>query len=343
MGVIHRDIKPENIMIMRKESNGLLHVKLIDFGTAKIFIQGNKHKTLVGSSYYIAPEVIRGKYDEECDLWSVGVIMYILLTGTPPFNGEDDNSILRAVTTGKYDTKSESFQSLSPNARDLITKLLKYNPDDRITAKDALTHPWFKTNEFTNLYRVNTISVEEARSMINNLDFYKSDNIIKCAVLAYLVHQNTNIKECINASYLFLDIDLNKDGKVEKNELINSYMKYYNLPQDQATLKANTIFLNIDTDNNGFIESEEFIRACINPNIFASQNYLLAAFNYFDEDKNGNISVSEVEKKFYQSAKNQNEYTKSQIRKMFEQIDVNKDGQISFDEFAMMIKGIISS
>ena len=343
MGVIHRDIKPENIMIMRKESNGLLHVKLIDFGTAKIFIQGNKHKTLVGSSYYIAPEVIRGKYDEECDLWSVGVIMYILLTGTPPFNGEDDNSILRAVTTGKYDTKSESFQSLSPNARDLITKLLKYNPDDRITAKDALTHPWFKTNEFTNLYRVNTISVEEARSMINNLDFYKSDNIIKCAVLAYLVHQNTNIKECINASYLFLDIDLNKDGKVEKIELINSYMKYYNLPQDQATLKANTIFLNIDTDNNGFIESEEFIRACINPNIFTSQNYLLAAFNYFDEDKNGNISVSEVEKKFYQSAKNQNEYTKSQIRKMFEQIDVNKDGQISFDEFAMMIKGIISS
>ncbi len=120
-------------------------------------------------------------------------------------------------------------------------------------------------------------------------------------------------------------------------------MKYYNLPQDQATLKANTIFLNIDTDNNGFIESEEFIRACINPNIFTSQNYLLAAFNYFDEDKNGNISVSEVEKKFYQSAKNQNEYTKSQIRKMFEQIDVNKDGQISFDEFAMMIKGIISS
>ena len=101
--------------------------------------------------------------------------------------------------------------------------------------------------------------------------------------------------------------------------------------------------MNIDTDNNGFIESEEFIRACINPNIFTSKNYLLAAFNYFDDDKNGTISVSEVEQKFLQSAKNQNENTRLQLRKMFDQIDINKDGQITLDEFSSMIKGIISS
>ena len=343
MRVIHRDIKPENIMITGRENNGLLHVKLIDFGTAKIFIEGNKQKALVGSSYYIAPEVIRGKYDEECDLWSVGVIMYILLTGTPPFNGEDDDSILNAVSKGKYDTNIEPYKALTPEAKDLITKLLKYNPDERITAKDALTHPWFQTKEFQNISRVKTISEEEAKNMLNNLELYKSDNIIKCAVLAYLVHQNTNIKECVSASYLFLDIDLNKDGKLEKNELINAYMKYFGLPQDQAVQKANSIFLNIDTDNNGYIENEEFMRACINPNIFMSQNYLLAAFNYFDEDNNKNISVAEVEKKFYQSAKNKNENTKMQLRKMFEQIDTNNDGQISLEEFSNMIKGIISS
>ena len=179
--------------------------------------------------------------------------------------------------------------------------------------------------------------------MFQNLELYKSDNIIKCAVLAYLVHQNTNIKECINASYLFTEIDLNIDGKLEKNELVSAYIKYFGLPENQAIIKANTVFSNIDTDNNGFIESEEFIRACINPNIFMAQNYLLAAFNYFDEDNNGNISVAEVEKKFYQSAKNQNLNTKTELRKMFDQIDINKDGQISFDEFSAMIKGIISS
>ena len=343
MQVLHRDIKPENIMIMGREPNGLLHVKLIDFGTAKIFDVGNKQKALVGSSYYIAPEVIRGKYDEECDLWSVGVIMYMMLIGTPPFNGRDDDSIMRSAQRGKYDTSCAEYQALSPNAKDLITKLLKYDPSDRITAKDALTHPWFKTKEFSTIYRVNTISAVEAKSMIQNLENYKSNNIIKCAVLAYLVHQNTNIKECVNASYLFTDLDLNKDGKLEKNELENGYVKYCGLTPVQAKQKTNAVFLNIDNDNNGYIESEEFIRACINPNLFTQQNYLLAAFNYFDEDKNGDISVAEVEKKFYQNAKNKNENIKMQIRQMFDQIDVNKDGIISYDEFCSMIKGIISS
>ena len=343
MRIVHRDIKPENIMIMEREPSGLLHVKLIDFGTAKLFIEGNKHKALVGSSYYIAPEVIKGKYDESCDIWSIGVIMYIMLIGTPPFNGDEDDDILKAVTNGKYDTTLPQYQALSDNAKDLLTKLLKYNPSDRITAAEALNHPWFTNNEFQQLYRANTINVNTAKNMITNLEYYKSDNIIKCAVLAYLVHQNTNIKECVNASYLFSEIDLNKDGKLEKNELEYAYTKYHGLTPEQAKKKANAIFLNIDTDNNGFIESEEFIRACINPNIFTSQNYLLTAFNYFDDDKNGNISVTEIENKFFQSSKNKNERTKAELRRMFDQIDSNKDGIISFSEFSSMIKGIISS
>ena len=343
MRVVHRDIKPENIMIMGREQNGLLQVKLIDFGTAKLFSEGQKNKALVGSSYYIAPEVIRGKYDESCDLWSIGVIMYIMLMGTPPFYGEDDDEILKSVTVGKYDTKLSTYKQLSPNAKDLISKLLKYNPSERITAKDALMHPWFKTSEFTNSYRVNTLRISDANLMIKNLENYKSNNIIKCAVLAYLVHQNTNIKECVDASKLFTDIDLNKDGKLEKNELEYAYMKYNGLNQSQAQIKANIVFMNIDTDNNGFIESEEFIRACINPNIFTSENYLKFAFDYFDNDKNGRISIQEVENKFYQSSKNKNENTRMQLKGMFDQIDVNRDGNISFQEFASMIKGIISS
>ena len=343
MRIVHRDIKPENIMINGREPNGLLHVKLIDFGTAKIFEEGNKQKALVGSSYYIAPEVLKGKYDEACDLWSIGVIMYMMLTGAPPFNGKEEDDILRAVSSGQYDTTSPTFTNLSNNAKDLIIRLLQYNPSQRITAAEALSHPWFKTSEFANIYRVNTINVDLAKNMMHNLEYYKSDNIIKCAVLAYLVHQNTNSQECIDASNLFLEIDLNNDGKLEKNELEKALVKYNNLTEDQAKKRTNTIFLNIDTDNNGFIESEEFIRACINPNIFTSQKYLLAAFNYFDDDKNGTISISEVEQKFLQSAKNKNENTKIQLRKMFDQIDINKDGQITLDEFSYMIKGIISS
>ena len=343
MRVLHRDIKPENIMITEREPNGLLHVKLIDFGTAKIFNVGNKQRAIVGSSYYIAPEVIHGKYDEECDLWSIGVIMYLMLVGCPPFNGEEEEDILRAVSDGKYDTTLPSFTALSPNAKDLIIQLLKYNPSERITAEKALSHPWFQTSEFSTIYRVNTINPNEARNMIRNLEYYKSDNIIRCAVLAYLVHQNTNEKKCINASYLFNEIDLNKDGKLEPEELEAAFIKYYDLTPIQAKKKANSIFLNIDTDNNGFIESEEFIRACLNPDTFTSDKYLLAAFNYFDNDKNGSISIAEVEEKFFQNSKNKNENTRMQLRQMFNQIDINNDGEISFEEFSAMIKGIIPS
>ena len=339
MRVVHRDIKPENIMITERENNGLLHIKLMDFGISKIFFEGNEQRALEGSSFYIAPEILKGKYDEKCDLWSVGVIMYILLTGIPPFNGDDYNSILEAVLNGKYDTNLEGYEDLTPDAKDLISKLLEYNPEERISAKDALNHLWFQTKEFKNISSVNTISTEEAKNMLNNLELYKRDNIIKCAVLAYIVNQNANIKEYVNASYLFSDIDLNKDRKIEKNELINAYMKYFVLPQDQATLKANAIFLNIDTDNCGYIKNEEFIRACINPNLFVSQNYLSTVFNYFDEDNNKIISFADIQKKFHQISENK----KMELKKMFEQIDTDNDGQISFEEFSNMIKSIISS
>ena len=115
MKIFH--IKPENILITGKDVSGLLFVKLIDFGTAKIFNE-TKNKALVGSSYYIAPGVLRGNYYEACDLWSIGVIMYIMLIGIPPFNWEDDDNILNDVKIWHYDTTSPKYQKLSPNAKD---------------------------------------------------------------------------------------------------------------------------------------------------------------------------------------------------------------------------------
>ena len=343
MRITHRDIKPENIMIVGKENNGYLHVKLIDFGTAKIFEEGNM-QALVGSSYYIAPEVIKGKYDQLCDIWSIGVIMYIMLTGDPPFYGSDDNSILNHVSEGKYDTTSDSYKDLSNNAKDLIRKLLKYNPSERITAKEALNHPWFQTAEFKTTYKkLNQINNKEAMEMFKNLENYKSDNIIKCAVLAYLVHQNSNILPCLEATKLFNNIDLNHDGKLEINELEYAYTMYLGMNMSDAKKKSKIIFKNIDTDNNGYIESEEFIRACINPRLFNSTNYLKYAFDYFDTDRSGTISIEEIENKFYQNAKNKSINTKMQLKKLFDNIDINKDGQISFDEFTFMIKNVMNT
>ena len=119
-------------------------------------------------------------------------------------------------------------------------------------------------------------------------------------------------------------------------------MQYYNLSQQQAMNKADYIFKHIDTDNNGMLESEEFIRACINPNIFNSPNYLKVAFDYFDKDGDGTISIPEVEEKFFQGTK-QTPAAKMKLQNMFNQIDINKDGLISFEEFSYMVKGVIST
>ena len=100
---------------------------------------------MLGSAYYIAPEVIQGTFNESCNIWSIGVIMYLMLIGSPPFDGDDDQSIFRSINQGKYDTSSYNYKNLSNDAKDLISKLLEYNPNKRITAKNALNHPWFNS------------------------------------------------------------------------------------------------------------------------------------------------------------------------------------------------------
>ena len=343
MNIIHRDIKPENIMITSREKNGCLQVKLIDFGTAKIFEKGHQENKYVGSSYYMAPEIIKRKYDEKCDLWSIGVILYILLTGRPPFDGNDDEEILENVKKGVYDKWSYPFPLLSSQAKDLIVKLLQYDPKKRLSAEQALEHQWFKTAEFKKKDKVNTIAPELAKELIENMTKYKSDNILKCAVIAYLVHHITNTEECLEASKLFIKIDLNSDGKIEKHELVQGFEKYWNISKKEAKEKVDLIFANIDTDFNGFIEYEEFVRAAVNSSIFMSQNYLKFAFNYFDRDASGDITFEEIKKRFIQNAKNSNSKVDKELKQIFDSIDINGDGSISFGEFCKMMKNIMQS
>ena len=341
--IIHRDIKPENIMITKREKNGCLQVKLIDFGTAKIFEKGHQENRYVGSSYYMAPEVLKRKYDEKCDLWSIGVIFYILLTGRPPFDGNDDDEILKNVEKGVYDKTTYPYPSLSSLAKDLINKLLQYDPKKRISAEESLEHQWFKTAEFKKKDKVNTIPHELAKQLISNMTKYKSNNMLKCAVIAYLVHHLTNTEECMEASKLFIKIDLNSDGKIEKHELIQGFEKYWGMSGDEVKEKVDIIFANIDTDFNGFIEYEEFVRAAVNPSIFMSQNYLKFAFNYFDRDSSGDITFEEIKKRFSQNSNYNSEKMDSELKDIFAKIDINNDGSISFFEFCKMMKNIMES
>ena len=129
--IVHRDLKPENIMLTQKPKNGNYQIKLIDFGTAKIFKPGKKMNKFIGTSYYIAPEVLKERYDEKCDVWSCGVILFILLCGYPPFNGNTNVDIFHAIQNQNPIFGGEEWEDITSEAKELIKLMLK-----KILAKD---------------------------------------------------------------------------------------------------------------------------------------------------------------------------------------------------------------
>ena len=168
MKIIHRDLKPENILIAKNENN-FLRIKICDFGTSQIFKKDEKQSEIVGSVYYIAPEVILKDYNFKCDLWSCGIMMYILLTRKIPFFGEDDEEIIQNIICKNYNVKELTI--FSENTKDLIRKLLDKDTTKRINAETALGHKYF--DEFKVKDLLNKIEDEKIEKYIKNLKNYK--------------------------------------------------------------------------------------------------------------------------------------------------------------------------
>eukprot|EP00581_Thalassiosira_minuscula_P007085 CAMPEP_0183703386 /NCGR_PEP_ID=MMETSP0737-20130205/1135_1 /TAXON_ID=385413 /ORGANISM="Thalassiosira miniscula, Strain CCMP1093" /LENGTH=286 /DNA_ID=CAMNT_0025930121 /DNA_START=321 /DNA_END=1181 /DNA_ORIENTATION=+ len=142
-GVVHRDIKPENILFESKHEDAA--IKLIDFGLSRVHKKGEAPMTNpVGTAYYMSPELLRGKYDKSTDIWSIGVVAYVLLSGYPPFNGNSDSEINDATRRGKLNFGGTRWLNKSDDAMDFIKCVLRKDPQKRFTAKEALRHPWIR-------------------------------------------------------------------------------------------------------------------------------------------------------------------------------------------------------
>ena len=339
MHIIHRDLNPENILIIDRNELGYPRIKICDFGLSKIFEKGLKQKKVVGSIFYIAPEVLKKNYNEKCDIWSCGVIMYILLSQKLPFNSEEENEdeLLNKILIGKFDLESPPFDKISKSGKDLITKLLNSDPQKRISAEEALNHQWFIENKSKELF--NQINDENIlKKLIENLKSYKNESAIQETALAYLVHNYPNLKDVINACKLFSQIDTNNDGKINKDELIKGLKSKIKI--DDLENVVSTIFKNLDMNNNGFIEYEEFVRAAVDKEIFITDNILFFAFKYFDKDGSGEITFDEIEKVFKNSIPDKSKVHNS-LTKIVNEVDYNGDGKISFIEFCRVMKRML--
>ena len=335
-GVIHRDLKPENILIenSQEKCKEYFQIKIIDFGTCEILKRNKMLKEQIGTSFYIAPEVLRNSYNEKCDLWSCGVILYILLSGSPPFYGTCEDEIFRKVITCDYSFKQRIWKEISTEAKDLITKLLDLNPITRLSAKEALEHKWFIMNENRNEHL--NISNESLMTVIKNISEFRAEQKLQQATLAFIVHNISTQEDIAELKDVFLSFDKNGDGRLTKDELLKGMSR---VTTDSNIIESlDELMKTIDSDNNGYIEFEEFVRASIDKEKLLTEKNLKIAFDIFDKDKSGGISASELKMLLGES----NVHTKDIVWKnMIKEIDLNGDGQISFEEFKTLMNKVI--
>ena len=340
-GVIHRDLKPENILIESSEEKDkeYFHIKVIDFGTCEI-LKKKKLTEQIGTSFYIAPEVLKNGYNEKCDLWSCGIILYILLCGAPPFYGKNEKEIFKKILDGNFTFRHKIWNKVSNEAKNLVLKLLQVNPVKRLSAKEALEDVWFQKNSNINVYdRRNSNGY---KYFIKNITEFYAEQKLQQATLAFLVHNFAPKEELNELKKIFFAFDKNGDGKLSKEEFVkgltNNNSNLNTILKSDASIEG--LLKNIDSDNNGYIGFEEFLIASINKEKILTEKNLKMAFDVFDRDKSGGISQNELKFILGEYNVNAKEYL---WQKMIQQIDLNQDGQISYEEFHEMMMDVINN
>ena len=333
MKIMHRDLKPENILIYKHDkTKDYYDVKICDFGTSQIFKRGEWQSQPCGSVYYVAPEVLQKKYNSKCDLWSCGVIMFMLLSNKAPFGGRTDRDIIKNVNSGIYNVNF--LKNCSQITLDLIAKLLEKDYKKRINADSAMNHQFFTQFHIKNL--LNEIKDETViNKLINNLKNYKCQSIIQETALAYLVHNYPDLDDVVNACKLFNQIDVNGDGKITSQILYQGVSKYVHT----STLKKDIldIFENLDRDHNNYIGYEEFIRAAVDKRIFLEEDVIKFAFKYLGNDTN-EITYESISSIFKGHIKKDLEES---LKKILEEVDENKDGKITYSQFRKLMENIL--
>ena len=333
-GIIHRDLKPENILLEEKEeeTEEYFTIKVIDFGTSGIMKKGQKYNEVIGTPFYIAPEVLNNNYDEKCDMWSCGVILYVMLCGEPPFYGENDDEIYDKILTSEVKFEQKEWEGISEDAKDLIRKLLNKNNMDRLSAVKALQHPWIQN---INNKKINFLSIETLQSITSNLFKYNVVEVLQQASIAFIVHNLINRNMTKELRKCFIQFDSNGDGRLDKQELINglkSVDKNNNLEKE-----VDRVMNIIDVDGNGFIEYEEFLRASLDIKKILTEENIKIVFQLFDPDNTGKITPEELKKVMGHNAFEIEDEVWGQ---MIDAIDLDRDGVISYKEFKRMFDQI---
>jgi len=328
--IAHCDLKPDNFMFLTTARDSPL--KIIDFGMSKFVRRRKYFESLAGTPYYVAPEVIQGHYSEHCDLWSLGVVMFVMIFGYPPFYADQevhgqytDEKIFELIRAGFEAKTKEGYGAHFPSAipcsnaaKDLMTKLLETDPAKRISASEALEHAWLTGELADDTPRVSAV--------LRNLSNFSANYKFKRAVLSMMTDSLTDA-ELTELKKTFAAIDTNGDGVITFAEMKAALEKWGNDPKSADDVQHLATLMKVaDLDGDGKLSYQELLLTVIQRKLTNKEERLWAAFRKMDLNGDGRVSVEEIQTVL--GAQN--------ARELIAEADKNNDGSVDYDEFLTM-------
>ncbi|CAE8668340.1 unnamed protein product, partial [Polarella glacialis] len=324
--IVHRDLKPENFLFQSKgvplEHNTL---KLIDFGLSKFLAEGEVLENLVGSAPYVAPEVVARSSGRPCDLWSCGAIMYMMLSGAPPFTGMNDRQVFQKAKSEKPRLIGRLWEPVSEAAKDLIRRLLDADPASRITAEHALESDWIKGE-----------SADKAAldpEIVRNLHRFSSASRFKRTALIAVAHQlREDEVETLRASFNAMDKD--GDGCLTLDEMSRALAA--SLPDLVPLEDLKRVMDEIDVNDDGYVSYTEFLAAAMNQRLPDNEQLCWRAFKAFDLDGDGSISLSEL-RTVMGGDQEMTRQVSPDVASLFQELDSGGQGHVMFPDFMRVV------
>lgn len=325
--IVHRDLKPENFLFKTEAEDS--DIKIIDFGLSRHDTQNfGVMKTKVGTPYYVAPEVLNREYTKSCDIWSIGVITYILLCGYPPFYGDSDNQIFDSVRCGRFDFPSPDWDCISDAAKDFICCLLRKEPPKRLTASQALKHKWIKEQTEENQPQRSKVHHGSAKSV--TFQKFLGMQKLKKAALAHIATHLTQA-EMGELGGIFRKVDMDGNGVITLQELDDALAHGGLNGEVNGELKKLREDLSLSGEDK--VNWRDFLAAMMDKSVVMQEDKIRMAFDHFNKSEGNYLLISDLVELFGGEA---------QAREIMGDVDADGDGRISYEDFRQMMTGSFS-
>mmetsp|Transcript_60798 Transcript_60798/g.131906 ORF Transcript_60798/g.131906 Transcript_60798/m.131906 type:complete len:636 (-) Transcript_60798:45-1952(-) len=340
---VFRDLKTENIMFRvpasgDEERDGTLckrEVKLIDFGLCCPIEKGSKMFRAAGTPYTVAPELVSPpvQYDQKCDSWSAGVVLYTLLSGKYPFNGKTKEELLHKIRRQPCSFSHPAWRRISKEAKTFLAELLRKQADQRISVSEALMHPWLGK-------RLELPSENIMGDVMDSFKHFQNLNMFQRAAVTALAWR-TSDEETTHLREIFTALDRDGNGHITAEELRDAMETAgVDIPINFEEL-ANVA----DTDGGGSIEYTEFLAACIDKQKIIKEEVVWEAFRIFDADESGKITKKELLKLLngVSGDRIRQVHGNTAIESFLGEYDSTGDDAIDFEEFMCMLQNVKST